>query len=63
MHRYSSLARAASASAIAAALTAAPQAAFAQDTETAEDVTGPVIIVTSQKREEVITDVPVTVTA
>ena len=64
MYRSLSPARGASAIALAAALAAAPQAAFAQDTETAEENDfGPTIVVTAQKREEVITDVPATVSA
>ena len=65
MLRPLSLARASSVCALAAALASAPQAAFAQLSEASgeEDATGPVIIVTAQKREEAITDVPATVSA
>lgn len=52
--------------ALAATLAAVPQAAFAQDAEAAaedEPALGNQIIVTAQKREEAIKDVPVTVSA
>ena len=64
MHRPSAFARTASAFSLAAALAAVPHTAFAQAGDTSdEDATGPVIIVTAQKREEAITDVPSTVSA
>ncbi|MEO1488352.1 MAG: TonB-dependent receptor, partial [Pseudomonadota bacterium] len=57
-------ARAASLCAIAATLIAAPHTAFAQDAEAAEEQDfGNQIIVTAQKREELLNDVPVTLTA
>ncbi|MEO0643414.1 MAG: TonB-dependent receptor plug domain-containing protein, partial [Pseudomonadota bacterium] len=64
MHRPYAFARTASAFSLAAALAAVPHTAFAQAGDTSdEDATGPVIIVTAQKREEAITDVPSTVSA
>lgn len=66
MYRPLIAARATSALAVAAVLAAAPQVAFAQagETQAAEkDDFGPTIVVTAQKREELLSDVPVTISA
>lgn len=63
MHSFTP-ARGISALALASSLAFAPQAAFAQDTETEDDgQSGNTIIVTAQKLEQRAQDVPITITA